>query len=99
MYTGIALNSRRIASGGSYDVFSMVLFIQEYIFIGTGLWYLPANWYNNSVPPASFPAGAAIQVNPAGNTDAILNVPQTILTGGKLTIMPGKSLIIPGNLD
>ena len=68
-----------------------------YVFNGTGNWDNAANWLNNTIPPATLPANQEIQINPSSG-DCVLNVTQHIATGAKITVMAGKSLVIPGNL-
>ena len=84
-------------SGGSDDGFSSQLAIRSYIFIGGGNWDIAGNWYYNTIPPSSLPAGSMILIDPSG-VECILNVPQTILTGASITIMTGKKLRILGSL-
>ena len=69
-----------------------------YEFTGSGNWNIAANWLNNAIPPAALPANAEIIINPTGNDECILNVAQTILPGGKITVMPGKKINVQGNL-
>jgi hypothetical protein len=81
-------------SGGSHDGFSSMNYSPTYIFVGSGNWDVATNWYYNSIPPVTLPALSEIKINPSGTNDCILNVSQTIATGGKLTVMPGKRLIL-----
>ena len=85
-------------TGGSGDGFSSASAIRSYTFIGTGNWDLNTNWQYFTIPPPSLPANFEIIINPAGSTECILNTPQTILPGAKMTIMAGKTLRILGNL-
>jgi hypothetical protein len=70
-----------------------------YIFTGTGNWNVATNWYNSSMPPAVLPSGGEIIINHTVGGVCNLNVNQTISTGGKLTVMTGKNLLVTGNLD
>ncbi len=70
-----------------------------YTFIGDGNWNVSNNWSNGAIPPASLPSGSEIIIAPALNGSCILNVPQTILSGGKLTVQQNKNFIIQGNLS
>ncbi|MEO5648221.1 MAG: S8 family serine peptidase, partial [Chitinophagaceae bacterium] len=72
-------------------------FPQPYVFAGNGNWNIASNWNNNSIPPSPLPAGKEIIINPV--TNCILNVPFTVLTGGKITLISGKDFIIQGNLN
>ena len=85
-------------SGGKDDGFSAQDAIRSYIFVGTGNWDIPANWMYNTIPPMVLPANSRIQINPTGNTECILNVPQNILSGATITIMTGKRFRIIGDL-
>ena len=85
-------------SGGKDDGFSSQDAIRSYIFVGTGNWDIPANWMYNTIPPMVLPANSRIQINPTGNTECILNVPQNILSGATITIMTGKRFRIIGDL-
>jgi len=69
-----------------------------YSFTGSGNWNVAANWSNNAIPPAILPSCSEIIINPAGSTECILNVSQTIKPGGKLTVTTGKKLRVVGNL-
>jgi 1,4-alpha-glucan branching enzyme len=70
-----------------------------YTFIGTGNWNISSNWSGNAVPPAVLPFGSEIIIAPASSDPCILNVPQTISAGAKLSVQPGKKFVIQGNLN
>ena len=69
-----------------------------YNFIGNGNWTEAANWSYNIVPPTPLPSGSEIQIAPQPGGECILNTPQTISQGAKLTVVTGKNLKIPLNL-
>ena len=69
-----------------------------YTFTGNGNWNNAANWAAGIIPPASLPAGSSIIINPAGNGECILNSNQEIAAGAYFTVLPGKKLLVPGNL-
>ena len=69
----------------------------QYIFNGTGNWNIASNWVNNIIPPSPLPSGEEIVVDPVSG-NCILNIPQTISPGGKITVKQGKNLLLPGNL-
>lgn len=69
-----------------------------YTFIGSGNWTQESNWLNNQMPPAVLPANSEIMIDPIQNTECILNTPQTISPGAKITVATGKQFIIQGNL-
>lgn len=70
-----------------------------YTFIGNGNWSIPANWSNGLVPPAVLPAGDQIVIYPLANGECVLNVNQTIPTGGSLFVVSNKKFRITGNLS
>jgi hypothetical protein len=70
-----------------------------YTFTGNGNWSIAANWSNNTVPPATLPAGSSIVINHAVGGQCVLNVTQTIAAGASFTILTGKNLIVPGQLN
>ncbi|MEP7163627.1 MAG: PQQ-dependent sugar dehydrogenase [Ferruginibacter sp.] len=69
-----------------------------YTFTGNGNWDVAANWSNNAIPPATLPAGAEIIIDPVLNGECVLNIPQTVSAGAKLTVSVGKKFKINGNL-
>lgn len=70
-----------------------------YTFIGNGNWSVAGNWSNNTIPPAELLYGSEIVINPAGSGECVLNVPQTITYGAKLTVINGKKFRVNGNLS
>lgn len=69
-----------------------------YRFTGNGNWSTASSWVNDTVPPASLPAGAEIIIDPAGNGECVLDIPQTIQSGAKITVVANKKFRINGNL-
>ena len=69
-----------------------------YIFTGNGNWTIPSNWNNNEIPPYILPNGYEILINPTGTCECVLNVPQTIEQGAKITVLPGKKLKVVGEV-
>ena len=69
-----------------------------YTFTGNGNWDVAANWSNNAIPPATLPVGAEIIIDPISNGACVLNIPQTVLAGAKVTVQPNKKFTINGNL-
>jgi hypothetical protein len=69
-----------------------------YTFTGSGNWDLAANWQGGIIPPNPLPSGEEIIINPSGAGECVLNISQTINTGGKLTVNGVKKLRILGNL-
>lgn len=70
-----------------------------YTFTGTGNWSDAANWLNSAMPPATLNPSNQIIINHADGGSCLLNIPYTVAPGAILTIMPGKQLIVPGNLN
>lgn len=71
---------------------------KKYVFNGSGDWSSNSNWKNNIMPPPDLPSGDTIVVNHAIGGFCRLNTPMHILPGGIMIIVPGKNLIIPGEL-
>jgi hypothetical protein len=105
--TGILINttSTTVVSGNlnltlpviAWDI-AFKAMVNTHEFTGNGNWSNTANWSNNTLPPSILPAGSEIIINPSTGGECILDIPQTISTGSKLTILPGKKLSIAGNL-
>jgi hypothetical protein len=71
--------------------------IAIYTFTGDGNWNIKNNWLNGKMPLSQLIAPKEIIVNPSGT--AILNVPQTIRPGAKITVKQNRRFIIRGNLN
>lgn len=69
-----------------------------YVFVGNGNWDVAANWSNNQIPPASLPLMNEIIIDPESNGECVLNIPQTILPGGKFIVQSNKKFRITGDL-
>jgi len=69
-----------------------------YIFTGVGDWRIPGNWASSVMPPETLPSCYQIIINPATNEPCVLPNPQTVMRGSSFVVMPGKKLIIPGNV-
>ncbi|MEO6549045.1 MAG: reprolysin-like metallopeptidase [Ferruginibacter sp.] len=78
--------------------FYTVTILTIYSFTGTGNWDIPANWTNAAIPVSPLPPYSEIVVDPVTGTECILNVPMIVPAGGKLTVQPGKTLRVQGNL-
>lgn len=70
-----------------------------YIFTGIGNWDIASNWLNNIVPPAVLSEGSQIIIDPPGGQQCILNIAVTINPGVIIKVMPGKKLLLQGNLN
>jgi hypothetical protein len=70
-----------------------------YVFIGSGNWDEEVNWQLGIIPPAILNDCSEIIINPAGNTECVLNIPRQLLpNGSKITVMAGKRFRIPGEM-
>ncbi|MEO5891417.1 MAG: DUF5060 domain-containing protein [Ferruginibacter sp.] len=74
------------------------VFVNAYIFNGNGSWINPLNWSNNIIPPPVLLPGTEILIDPTEGGECVLDTPQYISAGAKLTILPGKILRVAGNL-
>jgi hypothetical protein len=70
-----------------------------YSFNGNGNWTDAANWAAGQIPPSPLPAGSTIFINTIEGGECILNVSQNIASGALFNVLPGKKLLIPGNLN
>ncbi len=70
----------------------------SYTFSGDGNWDDPANWVNNLVPHATG-SGSNIIIDNTTGGQCILNIAYTVDAATKLTVMPGKKLVINGSLN
>ncbi|MEO8768803.1 MAG: hypothetical protein ABI402_01920 [Ferruginibacter sp.] len=91
------------ASGGFYDSraynwIAKLLAPGIYTFIGNGNWNDPVNWQNNSIPPATLPAGSKIIINPTTGGQCTLSTIQTISPGAFFTVSAGAHFVVTGNL-
>ena len=69
-----------------------------YTFTGNGNWNYSTNWTNNLIPPTITGQGSNIIINNISGGQCILNVSYSVTAGTKLTVMPGKKLLINGKL-
>lgn len=69
-----------------------------YTFTGNGNWDNPANWSNNSVPPASITGNDSIIIDPPADGECVLNVMQQIGGTASLIVREGKKFRILGGL-
>ena len=67
-------------------------------FTGSGNWSNAANWLNNAKPSLDAPSCREIVIDHAVGGTCILDVPQHLLKNAKLTVLPGKLLVIPGDI-
>ncbi len=68
-----------------------------YTFTGNGNWNDPAQWENNLVPPEPTNIGSEIIINNLSGGQCLLNIPYTVTPGTSLTILTGKSLVVPSD--
>jgi hypothetical protein len=69
-----------------------------YTFTGSGNWSNPANWSNNTIPPATITGSATIIIDPIAEGECVLDVQQHISNNATLTVAEGKLFRIQGNL-
>ena len=89
-------------NGPLEDTFMLAIVVNPiniiYTFNGNGNWSDTANWSNNSVPPSTLPATNAIVINPVAGGQCYLDITQHISSGASLTVISGKTFVIPGFL-
>jgi hypothetical protein len=69
-----------------------------FVFNGSGNFNVNSNWDNNIAPPNNIlNKGDEIILDPTDG-ECILNVPLTIMKGAKITVAPGKKLILQSNV-
>ena len=73
--------------------------VNVFLFNGSGNWSDAPNWSNNIVPPAILPDGAEIIIDPLANGECVLNIPQVIASGAKLTVQANKKFRVTGDLE
>lgn len=69
-----------------------------YTFTGSGNWNVAANWTNGIIPPSTLGPCGEIIIDPPAGQECILNVPQTVITGAKITVKLNKKFRVMGNL-
>ena len=67
-------------------------------FTGNGNWSNAANWLNNARPSLDAPSCREIIIDHAVGGSCILDIPQHLLKNAKLTVLPGKLLVIPSDI-
>jgi hypothetical protein len=81
-------------TGFSTNVISIWQLRPVYTFKGTGNWSIASNWANNKMPPGTLPSGHEIIINPSSG-NSVKDIPVILSAGSKLTVMPGKTLMVP----
>lgn len=66
-----------------------------YRFTGNGNWSEAANWLNNNKPALELPGCKEIIIDHAPGGLCLMDVPQHLLKSARLTVLPGKTLVIP----
>lgn len=67
-------------------------------FIGNGNFSDNTNWEGGIAPKSPLAANAEIIIAPAGDGQCIVNIPFSLLPGGKFSILAGKKCLIQGGL-
>ena len=70
-----------------------------YRFTGNGTWSNAANWQDNKKPALDLPGCKEIIIDHAAGGVCILDVPQYLLKNARLTVLSGKQLVIPRQLE
>ena len=101
-FVGNAANGNGASSGDFIYTGTKVISLQiqplVYTFNGNGNWDNPANWSNNTIPPAILTGNASIIVDPPAGSECILNIVQRVQNGAILTVIDGKKFTISGDL-
>ena len=101
-YVGLAANGNGSSSGDFLYTGTKVISLQiqplVYTFNGNGNWDNPANWSNNTLPPAILTGNASIIVDPPVGSECILNIVQRVQNGAIFTVKDGKKFTIAGDL-
>ncbi|MEO6734307.1 MAG: alpha-amylase family glycosyl hydrolase [Ferruginibacter sp.] len=95
---GLATTQNITLAAGEYHVY-IYQPSTIFTFIGNGNWSDAVNWTYNVVPPAILPAGSEIFISTQPGGECILNTNQTIGQGAKFTVVAGKNIRIPLNLN
>lgn len=69
-----------------------------YRFTGNGNWSNSSNWKDNYMPALDLPGCKEIIIDHAAGGACVLDIPQNLLKNAKLTVLPGKHLVIPQTL-
>jgi hypothetical protein len=69
-----------------------------YVFNGAGNWGDAQNWTRGRIPPSSLPECSEVWIDPAGDSECIMNNPFSVLQGAKMQVKEGKRLRVNGNL-
>jgi hypothetical protein len=86
-------------SSGTTDTLTVFLPPSNiYRFTGNGNWSNAANWQNSNKPVLDLPGCKEIIIDHAAGGACVLDVPQNLLQNAKLTVLPGKHLVISGQL-
>jgi len=83
-------------SSGTTDTLTVFLPPSNiYRFTGNGNWSNAANWQNSNKPVLDLPGCKEIIIDHITGGACVLDVPQNLLKNAKLTVLPGKHLVIP----
>lgn len=97
-FAGNAANGTGSSGDYIYAGTKTVNLLQAYTFSGNGNWSDPANWSNNSMPPAIISGNASIVIDPVAGGECVLNVEQHITAGVNVVVKEGKRFRIAGSL-
>lgn len=81
------------------DTISVLSTQHIYRFTGNGNWSNAANWLNNARPALDVPGCKQIIIDHAVGGTCIVDVPQYLLKNAGITVLPGKTMVIPQTLQ
>jgi hypothetical protein len=84
----------------SFDLTGLVgNYFTQYVFNGNGNWSNANNWLYKMPPPLTLQTGNEIIIDPVAGGNCTLDIPYTMPQGTRLITLPGKQLVIQGNLN
>lgn len=69
-----------------------------YTFTGAGNWNVASSWANGIIPPSPLGPCGEIIIDPPTGQECVLNVPQVVQLGAKITVRPNKKFRVMNNL-
>jgi hypothetical protein len=81
------------------DTITLISTQNIYRFTGNGNWSNAANWLNNAKPALDVPGCKEIIIDHAAGGSCVLDIPQNLMKNAKITVLPGKKLVIPQTFE
>ena len=98
-FASIAANGTGSSSGDFvYASTKVISLAVVYTFTGNGNWDDPANWSNNTIPPAVLNTTSTIVIDPPVDGECVLNIVQHVGSNVNFKVNDGKKLRILGDL-